>query len=66
MKNGRVIHRPFSAEAFRMRGVPLALFLLACRPADRAYPANEVSLVVSSTELEIGPWARRIRAPRST
>ena len=38
--------------------MPLALFLLACRPADRAYPANEVSLVVSSTELEIGPAAR--------
>jgi hypothetical protein len=37
--------------------VPLALFLLACRPADRAYPANEVSLVVSSTKLEIGPAA---------
>ena len=35
--------------------MPLALFLLACRPVDRAYPANEVSLVVSSTKLEIGP-----------
>jgi hypothetical protein len=33
--------------------VPLALFLLACRPVDRAYPANEVSLVVSSTKLVI-------------
>ena len=37
--------------------MPLALLLLACQPADRAYPANEVSLVVSSTELVIGPAA---------
>ena len=25
--------------------MPLALLLLACRPVDRAFPANEVSLV---------------------
>jgi hypothetical protein len=37
--------------------VPFALALLACRPVDRAFPANEVSLVVSSTKLEIGPAA---------
>ena len=37
--------------------MPWALLLLACRPMDRAFPANEVSLVVSSTELEIGPAA---------
>jgi hypothetical protein len=37
--------------------VSLAFFFLACRPDDRAFPANEVSLVVSSTELEIGPAA---------